>query len=192
VKRRRHTSWATRTDHIAKALDAARGVETAEAALVAGDALSGLIESLRDDQVDEKRQLPEVTAALTELAAALQRVNKLRLSQREFVDASVDELVEELGQKDALALFDRKYRGRYVRWKVKFKGKGEDGGFIVNVGAHVEGACALDPCVPRGTLERLEPWQVTTIEGRFSSLESFGNASDPRRARVVFDHCIVG
>jgi hypothetical protein len=177
--------------NIASALDAAAHAETLEAAAAAGDTLNGLIGRLQDDQAEGGSLSPEVAAALPQLRSALQQVTRLRLSEREFVDASAEELIEELVQKDALTLFERKYRGRYFRWKVKFAGKGARGRFTAHAGTHVEVACALDPSVPESTLALLEQWQVVTIEGRCTGVEAFGKARDPRRAKVVFDSCIV-
>jgi hypothetical protein len=181
-------AWRKR---IADTLAAARGATDSEAALAAGDTLRRLIETLQDRPAQRRAAGEEVNPTLGELQGALGQVDKLRLSSREFVDASADEMLGELAQKDALDVFERKYRGRYVRWKVKFNAKDEAGGFIVNAGSHVEISCALDPCAPAETLERLERWQVVTLEGRLHHPSAFGNAMDPQRARLVVDLCLV-
>jgi hypothetical protein len=187
--------WPVWRDRVARALDTARQAQSFDAALFAGEVLCDLAENLRDDQVERAGSTPEALTALAEMGAALQQVNKLRLAQRRFVAVSDDEMVEEMAQQDAQALFERKYQGRFVRWKVKFKAKRDDDVFIANAGEHLEAACSMDPCLPEVTLERLERlerWQVLTLEGRFVGLQAFGNATDPRRAQIVFDLCIVG
>jgi hypothetical protein len=192
LTRRLQPGWPVWRERVARALDTARQAQSFDAALFAGEVLCGLAERLRDDQADRAGSTPEAITALAEMGAALQQVNKLRLAQRRFVAVSDDEMVEELVQQDARALFERKYQGRFVRWKVKFKAKRDGDVFIANAGEHLEAACSMDPCVPEVIFERLEPWQVLTLEGRFADLQAFGNATDPRRARVVFDLCIVG
>jgi hypothetical protein len=176
---------------VADALDAAHRAETSETALAAGDALHGLMERLQDYRAESKKPLQQFDSALTEMGAALEQVNRLRLAKRQFLDASADEMVEELAQKDALALFQRKYLGRYVRWKVKFKGKRDGGDFVVNVGEQVELACTLDPSVRAYAFEQLEQWQVITLEGRLHRPGASGSAEEARRARLVFDHCVI-
>jgi hypothetical protein len=176
---------------IADTLAIARGATDSEAALAAGETLRRLIETLQDRRVERRAPGEEVNPTLGELQGALGQVDKLRLSNREFVDASADELLGELTDKDALNIFERKYRGRYVRWKVKFNGKDEAGGFIVNAGSHVEISCVLDPCEPPERLEQFERWQVITLEGRLHHPSAFGNAMDPQRARLVVDLCMV-
>jgi hypothetical protein len=188
---RRRASWTEWRKDIADALDAAHRAETSETALDAGDALHGLMERLQDYRADSKKPLEQVDSALTELGAALEQVNRLRFSKREFLAGSAEEMVEELAQKDSLAIFQRKYVGRYVRWKVKFKGKRDGGDFVVNVGEQVEIACTLDPTVQAYALEQLERWQVITLEGRLHRPGATGSSEEPSRARLVFDHCVI-
>jgi hypothetical protein len=187
---RQQTLWATWSTKIASALEGASTAQTSEAAEAAEQVLRHLIENLQDDGADTGALATEVAAALNPLRAALQRVTALRHAEREFVESSADDLVEELMQ-DARAMFERKYLGRHLRWRVKFAGKSEDGDFIAHVGAKVEVACTLDPCVQEGTLDVLERWQMMTIEGRCVGMEAFGNATDPRRAKLVFDQCLI-
>jgi hypothetical protein len=191
VSRRRAATWAAWSQDIGDALDAAHRAETSETALAAGDALHGLMERLQDYRAESRKPLEWAEPALIELGTALDQVNRLRLSKRKFLDASAEEMVEELGKKDAVALFERKYLGRYVRWKVKFKGKRDSGVFLVNVGEQVEAACTLDPSVQGPVLEQLERWQVITLEGRLDTPGASGSAEEPSRARFVFDHCVI-
>ena len=191
MARLRQVDWTTWSANITGALEEATCAQTSEAATVSGDTLRHLIENLQDNSADNGDLATEVTTALNQLHFALDRVTKLRHKEREFVESSAEDLVEELMQKDALAMFGRKYQGRHLRWRVKFAGRSDDGGFIAHVGAKVEVACTLDPCVPDGALDVLEPWQMMTIEGRCVGMEAFGNARDPRRAKLVFDQCLI-
>jgi hypothetical protein len=187
----RRTASAAQTERVAQALDAARQSQTLVVALRASEAMHQLVAKLRDELADEDKRDPALAATLSQLGAALQQVDKLRLDNRQFVDVSVEELLQELAERGALATFERKYEGRHVRWRLKFKDKHDGRSFVAHAGPHVEVVCALDPCVPEGTVDRLEPWQMLTVEARFARLETFGKASDPRRARIAFDQCIV-
>jgi hypothetical protein len=188
--RHKRVRWSSRAKRVEAALLGASGAQTLEDALHVRQELGDVISQLQEDRDNSSRPAhARVASALERLGAAVVQMDARRMSMREFVGVTAEELVETLSGKDAFDIFSRKYQGRYVRWRVQYCGKDGEGGFVANAGTSVEMACTPDPSVPAWKLEQLQRWQVVIVEGRLHGPGR--DAQDRHRAKVVFDCCLV-
>jgi hypothetical protein len=132
-------------------------------------------------RIDE--QLDAIESARVEQATA-------RLAAREFITIAPDTLVNQITGPNGTELFETKYEKKYVRWKAKYVQPGTLKGFYANAGTMVEMSCDFDETQDSSRLQDLKDWQSITIEARFVRPAATA-AMDPRRAKMVFDECII-
>jgi hypothetical protein len=155
--------------------------------------------SLAEDAINRIGRVPpgyresQDITALTELIKShINKIDKKRLAKRKFIRVSPDSLFRQLSGPNGTEKFERKYEGKFMRWKAKYVQKGlMMADFYANAGRYVEMSCDFDSSQDGSRLEGLRPWQRITVEGRFKRPAAFGAKLDRQRVGLVFDECII-